>query len=91
MLRIGGVLAGPVESVPAKRFGVLGGVFGLNQPSSSTLTRTRINPEPGNPSLLEVYAADVWHAAELGIAGPRPTRRAGTRPRPLHRWRATSM
>ncbi len=54
---IGGVLTVPVESVPSERFGVLGDIFGLDQPSSSTLTRERLGWEPRHPSLLEDLAA----------------------------------
>ncbi len=54
---IGGALAVPVESVPAERFGVLGAIFGLDQPSSSALTRKRFDWEPTNPSLLEDLTA----------------------------------
>ena len=54
---IGGALAVPVESVTAEHFGVLGGIFSLDQPSASTLTRERLGWEPSNPSLLEDLAA----------------------------------
>jgi len=54
---IGGALAIPVESVPAEQFGVLGGVFALDQPSSSALTRERFGWEPTHPSLLADLAA----------------------------------
>jgi hypothetical protein len=54
---IASVLAVPVESVPADRFGVLGGIFSLDQRSSSALTRERLGWEPTNPSLLEDLAA----------------------------------
>lgn len=59
---IGGVLAVPVESVPAERFGVLGNIFRLDQPSSSALTRRRLGWEPTNPSLLEDLAAGGYPA-----------------------------
>ncbi len=59
---IGGALAVPVESVPAERFGVLGGIFGLDQPSTSALTRERLCWEPSNPSLLEDLAAGGYPA-----------------------------
>jgi len=59
---IGGALAAPVESVPAERFGVLGGIFGRDQPSSSTLTRKRLKWEPSNPSLLEDLTAGAYPA-----------------------------
>lgn len=54
---IGNVLAIPVESVPTEHFGVLGGVFALDQPSSSALTRKRFGWEPVHPSLLADLAA----------------------------------
>jgi len=54
---IGGALAIAVESVPAEHFGVLGGVFALDQPSSSALTRERFGWEPAHPSLLADLAA----------------------------------
>jgi nucleoside-diphosphate-sugar epimerase len=54
---IGGVLAIPVESVPPEHFGVLGGIFALDQPSSSSLTRKRFGWEPAHPSLLADLAA----------------------------------
>lgn len=54
---IGRVLEVPVESVAPERFGVLGQIFGLDQPSSSTLTRERLGWEPCHPSLLEDLAA----------------------------------
>jgi hypothetical protein len=59
---IGGVLAAPVEPVPAERFGVLGGIFGLDQPSSSALTRELLGWKPGNPSLLEDLTAGDYPA-----------------------------
>lgn len=59
---IGGALAAPVEPVPAERFGVLGGIFSLDQPSSSTLTRKRLGWQPTNPSLLEDLTAGDYPA-----------------------------
>lgn len=54
---IGGVLALPVESVPPEHFGVLGIIFGLDQPSTSALTRARLDWDPSHPSLLEDLTA----------------------------------
>ncbi len=54
---IGGVLAVPVEPVPAEHFGALGAIFTRDQPSSSTATRERFSWEPTHPSLLEDLAA----------------------------------
>jgi nucleoside-diphosphate-sugar epimerase len=67
---IAGALAIPVQSVPAEHFGVLGGVFALDQPSSSALTRARFGWEPAHPSLLADLAAGDY---------PDPTRRAESR------------
>ncbi|MBN9620997.1 MAG: SDR family oxidoreductase [Actinobacteria bacterium] len=49
---IGRQLELPVESVPAESFGFLGAVFGIDQPSSSELTRERFGWQPSHPSLL---------------------------------------
>lgn len=54
---IGEVLAIPVEQVPGERFGALGAIFSVNQPSSSTLTRERFGWNPTHPSLLADLAA----------------------------------
>ncbi|MET9880485.1 SDR family oxidoreductase [Actinacidiphila glaucinigra] len=59
---IGGVLAAPVESVPAERFGVIGRVFALDMPSSSALTRERFDWKPTYPSLLDDLAAGDYPA-----------------------------
>jgi nucleoside-diphosphate-sugar epimerase len=59
---IGGALSVPVQSVPPERFGVLGGIFGLDQPSSSALTRMRLGWTPSNPSLLEDLIAGDYPA-----------------------------
>jgi hypothetical protein len=59
---IASALAVPVEPVPADRFGVLGGIFSLDQRSSSALTRERLGWEPANPSLLEDLAAGGYPA-----------------------------
>lgn len=50
---IGRRLGVPVESAPAERFGALGAIFALDQPSSSALTRERFGWQPTGPSLLE--------------------------------------
>jgi hypothetical protein len=42
-----------VKSAPAESFGVLGVIFGTDQPSSSVLTRERFGWNPTHPSLLE--------------------------------------
>jgi nucleoside-diphosphate-sugar epimerase len=43
----------PVESAPAETFGMLGVIFGVDQPSSSALTRERFGWNPTHPTLLE--------------------------------------
>jgi nucleoside-diphosphate-sugar epimerase len=53
---IGRRLALPVESVPAERFGVLGAIFAVDQPSSSALTRQWFDWAPTHPRLLEDLA-----------------------------------
>ncbi|OBI42558.1 SDR family oxidoreductase [Mycobacterium colombiense] len=50
---IGRRLGLPVEPVPAENFGPLGIMFGVDQPSSSALTRQRFGWAPTHPSLLE--------------------------------------
>ncbi|HEY0117220.1 MAG TPA: SDR family oxidoreductase [Cellulomonas sp.] len=52
----------PVEQVPAESFGFLGGIFALDQPSTSTLTRQRFGWRPTHPSLLEDLAAGGYPA-----------------------------
>lgn len=42
-----------IEEVPAENFGVLGMMFAIDQPSSSTLTRERFGWDPTHPSLLD--------------------------------------
>jgi nucleoside-diphosphate-sugar epimerase len=59
---IGEALDLPVEPVPAESFGFLGTIFGVDQPSSSTLTRERFGWEPTHPSLLEDLAAGDYPA-----------------------------
>ncbi|OBJ69345.1 SDR family oxidoreductase [Mycobacterium colombiense] len=49
---IGRRLGVSVESAPAADFGPLGTMFGIDQPSSSALTRQRFGWEPTGPSLL---------------------------------------
>jgi nucleoside-diphosphate-sugar epimerase len=67
---IGGVLAIPVTSVTPEHFGVLGGIFAVDQPSSSALTRENFGWEPTHPSLLADLAAGDY---------PDHTRRAESR------------
>lgn len=50
---IGRRLSVPVESAPAEKFGPLGTIFAVDQPSSSALTRQRFGWKPTGPSLLE--------------------------------------
>ena len=50
---IGRRLGVPVESVPAERFGPLGQIFAVDQPSTSTHTRQVLGWEPKHPSLLD--------------------------------------
>jgi hypothetical protein len=50
---IGRRLGVPVASAPAEDFGPLGTIFGVDQPSSSALTRQRFGWNPTHPSLLE--------------------------------------
>lgn len=50
---IGRRLSVPVESAPAEKFGPLGTIFAVDQPSSSALTRRRFGWKPTGPSLLE--------------------------------------
>jgi nucleoside-diphosphate-sugar epimerase len=50
---IGRQLGLPVEAVPSEPFGFLGSVFGVDQPSSSALTRENFGWKPTHPSLLE--------------------------------------
>jgi nucleoside-diphosphate-sugar epimerase len=59
---IGGALALPVEPVPAEHFGILGSLFGLDQPSSSALTRERLGWQPSHPRLLEDLTAGDYPA-----------------------------
>lgn len=49
---IGRRLGVPVESAPAEKFGPLGAMFAVDQPSSSALTRQRFGWNPTGPSLL---------------------------------------
>jgi nucleoside-diphosphate-sugar epimerase len=50
---IGRELGLPIEQVAAENFGVLGTIFAIDQPATSTLTRKQFNWEPTHPSLLE--------------------------------------
>lgn len=49
---IGRQLGLPVDAVPAESFGFLGTVFGVDQPSTSTLTHAHFDWQPTHPSLL---------------------------------------
>jgi nucleoside-diphosphate-sugar epimerase len=53
MRAIADVLGVPVKSAPAKSFGMRGMIFGIDQPSSSALTRERFGWNPTQPTLLE--------------------------------------
>ena len=59
---IGGGLDLPVEAVPADQFGFLATIFGVDQPSSSALTRERFTWEPSHPSLLNDLEAGNYRA-----------------------------
>jgi nucleoside-diphosphate-sugar epimerase len=59
---IGAALNLPVEPAPAQQFGFLGGVFALDQPSSSALTRQRFGWEPRHPSLIADLTAGNYPA-----------------------------
>ncbi|MGC5166902.1 SDR family oxidoreductase [Luteimicrobium sp. DT211] len=59
---IGRALGLPAEPVPAESFGFLGTIFGVDQPSSSALTRERFGWQPTHPSLLEDLAAGDYPA-----------------------------
>ncbi|MGI8715928.1 MAG: SDR family oxidoreductase [Solirubrobacteraceae bacterium] len=50
---IGRELNLPIEEVPVENFGVLGMMFAIDQPASSTLTREQLGWEPTHPSLLD--------------------------------------
>lgn len=59
---IGRELGLPTEEVPAENFGVLGMIFGIDQPASSTLTHARFGWEPTHPSLLDDLKAGNYPA-----------------------------
>jgi len=59
---IGRQLGIPCEAVPAESFGFLGTIFGVDQPSSSTLTREMFGWQPTHPTLLEDLAAGHYPA-----------------------------
>jgi nucleoside-diphosphate-sugar epimerase len=59
---IGRQLDLPTEAVPAESFGFLGNVFGVDQPSSSALTRDTFGWQPTHPSLLEDLAVGNYPA-----------------------------
>ncbi|MEV5573698.1 SDR family oxidoreductase [Spirillospora sp. NPDC052269] len=50
---IGDRLDLPAKSVPAEDYGFLGGVFAVDQPASSAITRERFGWRPTHPSLLD--------------------------------------
>jgi nucleoside-diphosphate-sugar epimerase len=50
---IGRQLDLPTGAVPAESFGFLGTIFGIDQPSSSVVTREEFDWEPTHPSLLD--------------------------------------
>ena len=56
---IGEQLSIATEEVPAESFGVLGTLFAIDQPASSTLTRQRLGWEPTHPSLLDDLRAGI--------------------------------
>jgi nucleoside-diphosphate-sugar epimerase len=59
---IGHQLDLPVDAVPAENFGFLGSVFGVDQPSSSALTREGFGWQPTHPSLLDDLEAGSYPA-----------------------------
>jgi nucleoside-diphosphate-sugar epimerase len=59
---IGRQLGVPVEPVPPENFGMLGSIFGIDQPSSSALTRKQFSWEPTHPTLLEDLEAGSYPA-----------------------------
>jgi nucleoside-diphosphate-sugar epimerase len=50
---IGRVLAAPVEQVPGEHFGPLAGIYAIDQPSSSEVTRARFGWTPTHPTLID--------------------------------------
>lgn len=50
------------EAVPADSFGFLGTIFGIDQPSSSALTREQFGWQPTSPSLLADLEAGNYPA-----------------------------
>jgi nucleoside-diphosphate-sugar epimerase len=58
---IAGQLGLPVKGVPAADFGFLGTIFGVDQPSSSALTRETFGWQPTHPSLLADLEAGNYH------------------------------
>jgi nucleoside-diphosphate-sugar epimerase len=59
---IGRQLNLPTEAIPAERFGFLGAVFAVDQPSSSALTREQFGWQPTHPGLLENLEAGDYPA-----------------------------
>ncbi|CAN5401638.1 SDR family oxidoreductase [soil metagenome] len=60
---IGEELGVPTEEVDAKSFGFIGGVFAVDQPATSTLTRARFGWNPTHPSLLDDLRAGNYPLA----------------------------
>lgn len=59
---IGRQLDLPTEAIPAERFGFLGAVFAVDQPSSSALTREQFGWQPTHPGLIENLEAGDYPA-----------------------------
>jgi nucleoside-diphosphate-sugar epimerase len=59
---IGRQLNVPAKAVPAQVYGFLGRIFGIDQPSSSTITRERFGWQPTHPSLHEELRAGNYPA-----------------------------
>ena len=79
---IGAALAVPVESVPPETFGVLGGLFTLDRPSSGALTRARFGGSPDTPPCSRIWppATTRRRLAERGChlrGAGRPARPGG--------------
>jgi nucleoside-diphosphate-sugar epimerase len=60
---IGEELGVPTEEVAAESFGFIGGVFAVDQPASSALTRARFGWNPTHPSLLDDLRAGNYPLA----------------------------
>lgn len=59
---IGRGLGLPAQSAPAEAFGYLGGIFALDQPSSSAWTREKFDWSPTHPTLLADLEAGNYPA-----------------------------